>query len=279
MTRIATRDGTAYDTHDTGRGPVLVLLHGFADDSRTWEPLHEAVGDGRRLLAIDLLGHGGSDAPPPERHAVEQQATDIAWLIGGLCDQAVDVLGYSFGARVALWLAALSPTTVRRLVLESPSPGIPDAAARTARVAADERWVRLLETGDLAAFHETWEAQPIFASRAELSAEGREAIRARHLAASPRGLAASLRGAGQGVMTPLHERLPSIEVPTLVVAGALDPVGSDRARDVARCLPAGRLALIPDAGHAPHLERPEAFAGLVTEALSHVPIASSRGEP
>jgi 2-succinyl-6-hydroxy-2,4-cyclohexadiene-1-carboxylate synthase len=269
MTRIATRDGVAYDVHDTGHGPALVLLHGFAGSSRSWEPVAHALGDGRRLVAIDLLGHGGSDGPPPERHAIGRQAADLAWLIEGQCEGPVDILGYSLGARIALWLALTAPELVRRLVLESPSPGIDAAAEREARVAADERWATLLESGDLAAFHDAWEAQPVFASRAGLPDEARTELREIHLGSSARGLAASLRGAGHGVMPPLHDRLASLPIPVSVIAGALDPVGLERATTVARLLPHARLEIIPDAGHAPHLERPTTFVALANDFLTN----------
>ncbi len=279
MTRIATRDGVAYDVHDAGRGPVLVLLHGFAGSSQTWEPIADRLGDGRRLVAIDLLGHGGSDGPAAERQVMDRQVADLAWIIGGLCDGDVDVLGYSLGARVALWLAVSAPGLARRLVLESPSAGIVDAAERTARVAADERWARLLDAGDLAAFHDAWEAQPVFASRTTLPDDARAAIRDAHLASSARGLAGSLRGAGQGIMPPLHDHLDAIAAPALVIAGALDPIGRDRAAEVVDGLPHARLELLADSGHAPHLERPEAFLGLVSDFLTPQPTSIPRGEP
>ncbi len=275
MTRIATRDGVAYETHDMGRGPVVVLLHGFAGDGRTWDGVADGLGSGRRLLAIDLLGHGGSDAPPAQRHDVERQAADIAWLVEGLAGAQADVLGYSFGARVALWLALLAPTIVGRLVLESPSAGIGDPAARAARVAADERWAALLDAGDMAAFHDAWEAQPVFASRATLSAATRGAIRDGHVSANGRALAASLRGGGQGVMRPLHEHLGAVTAPALVITGALDPTGLERATQVARSLAHARLEVVEDAGHAPHIERPEAFLRVVTGFLD----SADRGVP
>jgi 2-succinyl-6-hydroxy-2,4-cyclohexadiene-1-carboxylate synthase len=268
MTRIAMRDGVAYDVHDTGRGRPLVLLHGFAGSSRSWEPVAHSLGAGRRLVAIDLLGHGGSDSPPAERHAIERQVADLAWLIEGQCEGPVDILGYSLGARVALWLAASTPGLVGRLVLESPSAGIEGVAERQARVAADERWAALLEAGDLGAFHDAWEAQPVFASRAGLPEEDRTALREIHLAASAKGLAASLRGAGQGTMPPLHEELASVCHPALVIAGALDPLGLERATTVARLLPDARMEVIPDAGHAPHLERREALVALANDFLT-----------
>jgi 2-succinyl-6-hydroxy-2,4-cyclohexadiene-1-carboxylate synthase len=275
MTRIATRDGVAYDVRDIGRGPVLVLLHGFAGDGRTWDLVADRLGRGRRLLSIDLLGHGGSDGPPATRHGVETQAGDVAWLIDGLVGQPADVLGYSFGARIALWLASAEPRAVDRLLLESPSAGLRDPEARVARVAADERFAVMLDEGDMAAFHEAWEAQPAFASRAALPDPVRADIREQHLAASGRGLAASLRGAGQGVMPALHERLTAIHAPSLVIAGGLDRVGRERAQEVAGPIPDSDLEIIPDAGHAPHIERPEVFLRVVLDFLDR----RTRGEP
>lgn len=275
MTRIATPDGVAYEVHDRGRGRVTILLHGFASSSRTWDSIAHRLGTRRRLLAIDLLGHGGSDGPPPLRHAVERQATDIAWLIEELAGTRVDVLGYSFGARVALWLGVLAPALVGCLVLESPSAGITGLAARAGRVTADERWATLLDAGDMNVFHDAWEAQPVFASRTDLATGTRAAIHAEHLAASAQGLAASLRGAGQGVMRPLQDQLGVIRIPTLVLAGACDPVGRERATQVAGSLPDAHLEVIEDAGHAPHIERPEAFLQVTTGFLD----SCERGEP
>jgi 2-succinyl-6-hydroxy-2,4-cyclohexadiene-1-carboxylate synthase len=81
------------------------------------------------------------------------------------------------------------------------------------------------------------------------------------------GLAASLRGAGQGVMEPLHEAVPGVSAPTLIIAGALDPTGRARAQDIAACIPGARLAIVEGAGHTPHLETPRTFRTLVTDFL------------
>lgn len=268
MTRMAAADGTTYAVHDIGMGSVTMLLHGFAGSGRTWDGVADRLGVGRRLVTVDLLGHGGSDAPPAARHDVQRQAADIASIIERLADgRSVDVIGYSFGARIALWLAVTTPARVRRLVLESPSAGITEAQARVDRVAADERWAQLLDTGDLVAFHEAWEAQPVFVSRARLPDGARAAIRAEHLGADARGLAASLRGAGQGAMPPLGPRLHLVETPTLVLAGTLDPVGQARATGVAQGIPGARLVLLEDMGHAPHLECPERFVRITNDFL------------
>ena len=72
-------------------------------------------------------------------------------------------------------------------------------------------------------------------------------------------------------MTPLFDALPSIGVPTLVIAGELDTIGGPRARLVAAAIPGARLALVDGAGHTPHDERPEAFRRLVHAFLEEEP--------
>ena len=165
-----------------------------------------------------------------------------------------DLLGYSFGARVALALAIGDPPAVRRLVLESPSAGIADPAERAARRAADEALGVEIERDGIPAFVAYWESLPLFAAQSALPEAARRRLHAERLRNDARGLAGSLRGAGQGAMSPLHDRLAAIWVPTLVVGGALDPVRA-RAEFVASRIPGARLVLIDGAGHAPHLGR------------------------
>ena len=261
MTGFIAADGTRYAVTRSGIGVPVLLLHGFTGSGADWDPFRPALERLTAPVTVDLLGHGTSDAPAdPARHAVERQAADLAaWLhADGLAP--AHVVGYSFGARVALRLAVDHPEVVRSLVLESPSAGISDAAARAERRAADDRLAQLLLTDGIAAFVERWEALPLFAGERTLPAEARRAIHAERLRNDPRGLAASLRGAGQGTMIPLHEALPGIAVPATVIAGGLDEAGRPRAESVALAIPAARLVVVPDVGHAVHREAPARFA-------------------
>ena len=72
-------------------------------------------------------------------------------------------------------------------------------------------------------------------------------------------------------MEPLFDRLPTIAVPTLVIAGELDAIGRPRAERVAAAIPDARLAVVDGAGHTPHDERPEAFRRLVHAFLEEEP--------
>ncbi|MEX1297339.1 MAG: 2-succinyl-6-hydroxy-2,4-cyclohexadiene-1-carboxylate synthase [Candidatus Limnocylindrales bacterium] len=252
-----------------GSGPSMLLLHGFTGTARMWSNQIEAWSASHRVIAPDLLGHGGSAAPSdPAVYALERQADSLADLLVLLEATPAIVVGYSMGARLALVLALEHPASVARLILESPSAGIVDDRDRAARREADEQLAEVVERDGVDAFIARWEALPIFASHAELPADVRAHQRVERRRHTPAGLAASLRGAGQGAMSPLHERLSMVVAPSLVLGGALDPTGLARARAVAERLSNARLEVIAGAGHTPHIEAPDAFLRITNDFLA-----------
>ncbi len=270
MTRRVVRD-SHLEVRSSGIGSPVLLLHGFTGRAADWTDLAVALRRaGHRTVVVDLLGHGRSDTPAdPGQYAVDRQATDLATLLRDVVGPSpADVVGYSMGARIALCLALDHPGAVRRLVLESPSAGIADPTGRAARQAADGRLADLLERDGIEPFVRVWEAQPIFASQAALPPTVRARLRVSRLANQPEALAASLRGAGQGVAPSTHARLATLQMPTLLVAGALDSIGRQRAEAMAAGIAGARLEMVGGAGHAPHLERPAAFRRLVTSFLA-----------
>ena len=271
MTRIAA-DGVHYNVRTDGSGPPLLLIHGFTGRGANWLPLLPELRRVATTITVDLLGHGNSDSPPdPARHAVERQAADIAAILRRLRLSPAAAMGYSMGARVALRLALAAPAVVSRLILESPSAGIADPDVRVARRASDEELARLAERDGIEAFVAHWESLPIFASESALPPETRAHYHADRLRCRPAGLAASLRGAGQGSMESLHGRLEFVTAPTLVIAGELDGVGRARARDIAAAIRGADLAVVEAAGHAPHRERCAEVTRLVLDFLARPP--------
>lgn len=263
-------DGIALEVRAAGTGPAVLFLHGFTGRGADWAPFLPAVrAIGHRTLVVDLLGHGRSDAPAdPAEYAVERQAGRLASLLRGRDAVPAVVVGYSFGARVALSLAIGEPAVVRALVLESPTAGVADADARAERRAADAALADAIELDGVTAFVDRWEANPVFASELGMPERRRARLRRERLRNRPGGLAGSLRGAGQGGMAPLHDRLADIAVPTLVIAGGTDAVGLERARAVASGIPAARLVVVPGRGHAVHREAPSTFRHLLIDQLS-----------
>ena len=254
---------------DEGAGHPVLLLHGFTGTSDAWNEHGAHLVARHRILVPCLPGHGGTTAPA-EAMSVEATADALAALLAARDAVPAHVVGYSLGARVALRIAVVYPEVVDRLVLESPSAGLPTEAERAARRDADEALAARLEADGIAPFVDEWERNAVFAG-ASPDPDRAARVREMRLGNDPAGLAASLRHAGQGAMEPLFDRLPSIAVPTLVIAGELDVIGRPRAERVAAAIPDARLAVVDGAGHTPHDERPEAFRGLVRAFLEEEP--------
>ncbi|HEU5102163.1 MAG TPA: 2-succinyl-6-hydroxy-2,4-cyclohexadiene-1-carboxylate synthase [Roseiflexaceae bacterium] len=261
-------DITLY-VEQSGAGRPLLLLHGFTGSAATWTPFIDALAPGLRILAPDLIGHGRSESPSDaQRYSIDRCVADLLAILDALQIERADVLGYSMGGRVALHLACAARERVGRLVLESSSPGIADAAERVARVAADEALAESIERDGLAAFVERWERLPLFASQASLPQEQRARLRAQRLGNNPLGLANSLRGMGAGRQPSLWDQLPELDVATLLIAGELDAKYRALAGQMLALLPNARATIVPGAGHTVHLEQSRLFIENVLEFLS-----------
>jgi pimeloyl-ACP methyl ester carboxylesterase len=107
----------SYEEHGGGDS-ALILLHGGYGSGEVFQPIVPALAEGRRVMTVDLQGHGRTaDIDRPLRF--ESMADDIAAFIAGLGSQRVDLMGYSLGGGVALRTAIQHPGVLRRLVLVS----------------------------------------------------------------------------------------------------------------------------------------------------------------
>ena len=253
---------------------TLVLLHGFTGSAAGWGHLMDTLASyGLRIIALDLLGHGQSDAPEDaNRYSIENCQNDILAVLQalGVKKGHAIILGYSMGGRIALY-AAFSGY-FRALILESSSPGLEDAAEREERRASDEALAASIEREGVPAFIERWERIPLFASQKTLPSECREALQRQRLQNNATGLAQSLRGVGTGVQPSLYAQLPVLHMPVLLIAGELDTKFTTIAKRMAQALPQSQLHIIPAAGHTVHLEQPQLFTSLVGDfslSLTH----------
>jgi len=242
-----------------------MLLHGFTGNGRSLSPIAAALADQFETLAPDLPGHGRAGAIAPEGFAATVDQL-VATLESTGRHQGC-WLGYSMGARLALGCAVRHPGSVAALVLIGGRAGIADAAERAARRQSDEALAGRIEALGMEAFVEEWLSQPLFATLARRGPAFLEAERRARLANDPRGLAASLRALGPAAQPPLFDELPGVRSPVLLVAGALDTRFVEAARELAQRLPRSELCIVPDCGHAVHLEQPQALVQAVREFL------------
>jgi 2-succinyl-6-hydroxy-2,4-cyclohexadiene-1-carboxylate synthase len=230
-----------------GTGPRIIFLHGFTQTARSWHAVaHEFKAD-HEIVAVDLPGHGDSG---DVRADLTQTADLVAESAG-----AGTYIGYSMGGRVGLHLALGHPQLVERLVLIGATAGIDDDGERAERRATDHALADFIENNGVELFLDRWLAQPLFASLPPESADRSD--RERNTAA---GLASSLRRSGTGSQQSLWSRLQELDMPVLVVAGEHDDKFTALAHRLVSAIGSNAtFASIEDAGHAAHLERPEAF--------------------
>lgn len=250
--------------------PPVLLVHGLMSDSGTWrEVLEPLAALGLRAIAVDLLGHGESDAP-----AGLYLLDDFALLLDGFMaalglDDAT-VCGHSLGGAIAVHFGYHYPKRVRRLVLVSAgglgrevSPvlrmlALPGAEALTGAVMG-RRWVqRVLRS---ALVHRLFRVTP--ARLVNLRRIGRTLFRADLRAAFFRSLRGVIGPRGQLGSFVEMEYLAA-HVPTLLVWSQRDviiPVA--HAHRTHEYLPGSELVVFRGGGHEPHRRNADAFANAV----------------
>ena len=249
-----------FNVEDQGSGTPLVLLHGFTGSSASWSPLFQDLARLHRVVAIDTIGHGASSAPEDLSHYVFEQALrDLTEVTTQLGIARADWLGYSMGGRLALGMAVDHPEMVTSLILESATAGIQHEKERLQRAEADQGLARRIEEVGIESFVDEWERLPIWETQRTLPVEVLQAQREIRLSNSTVGLANSLRGMGQGAQPSYWDRLDEIDVPVLLMAGALDRKFVGIAGQMGVRIAGAELAVVPDAGHAVHLERSRDF--------------------
>jgi 2-succinyl-6-hydroxy-2,4-cyclohexadiene-1-carboxylate synthase len=248
-----------------------MLLHGYTGSGQSMAGVARLLEHDCETLAPDLPGHGRTvQEPVPAAYDFDACLRRLVATLESTGHRRADWLGYSMGARLALGCAVRHPDSVASLVLLAGRAGIEDPAERTARRDADDVLAARIESRGIEAFVDEWLAQPLFATLRRLGEDFLDRERQARLANDARGLAASLRGLGPAAQPALFDALPGVRVPVLLVAGALDLRFVELAQGLARRLPQAEVCVIPEAGHAAHLERPEAFARAVREFLRRV---------
>lgn len=234
--------------------PHVVALHGFTQHGGAFDELAALLD--LTVVAPDLPGHGETEVSPVTTDVAVDAVAAVIESIG----PPVALLGYSQGGRMALQLALIRPALVDRLILVSASPGIPGTQQREERKKRDEALATYLLEAGIDAFVDEWLALPMFAGLRRRQEEWILADRQLRLENTAAGLAAALRGMGQGVQRYFGDQLAELRMPALFVAGGDDPRYLDHATTMASVVPDGALSVVNGAGHSLIGEAPEALS-------------------
>ncbi|MCW2620809.1 MAG: alpha/beta hydrolase fold protein [Frankiales bacterium] len=260
----------------SGGGVPVLLLHGAPETSSSWRDVAPALAHGRRVLAPDLPGLGGSTFTGP--YDIPVLVEQLAALIEAEVEGPVDVAGHDWGGVLALALAGLRPDLVRRLAVlnapyRQPAPfwraayiaffALPLAPEGAFAVAGRRIVDAMLRAG--------WGRGPALDD--ERRAEYEAAYAPRAAVSALMGYYRAVARPRRGALLPgtvLGAVMPPVDKPgTVVVWGAEDPalpisVGEAVVRELG---PATRMVTIPGAGHFVVVEAPEVVAEVLAEAF------------
>ncbi|MCL2179112.1 MAG: 2-succinyl-6-hydroxy-2,4-cyclohexadiene-1-carboxylate synthase [Proteobacteria bacterium] len=251
-------------TSTHGSGFPLLLLHGFAGDKSSWDGLVPQLAAFSKVVRVDLPGH--AHAPLPTNLG-EEGFFEVVDALAGCIPPPMDVAGYSQGARLALALALRHPQRIRRLILESGTPGLHSEELRQNRREEDEARATLLEREGVLAFMDSWEKLPLFATQARLPEKAKEALAQRRKAHPASGLAGALRCMGLGTQPNFWPLLGGLHLPTLLISGEEDTKFTTIAQQMLCALPLAWHVAIASCGHAIHLESPQQWLEAVSVFL------------
>jgi pimeloyl-ACP methyl ester carboxylesterase len=254
--RVRTKRG-AISTLSAGSGPPVLMLHGLGGTKASFLPTVAALApEGRRMIAADLPGFGDSDKPLAAPYDARFFCRATIALIDELGLDQLDLVGHSMGGRVALEAAMFAPERFRRVVLMTPSL----AWLRERRWAPWLRLVRpelgLLQPAPRPAV-DAIVRRLIPGGRSRWATAGIDEFLRSYLTA--RGRAAFYAAARQIYMEDpavFWSRLRSLELPSLFIWGARDPlVPAAFERHVREAVPNAEHVTL-QCGHIPQVERP-----------------------
>jgi pimeloyl-ACP methyl ester carboxylesterase len=247
-----------------GDGPPLLLVHGFGAALDWWDGVAPALAARRRVIHLDLIGHGGT-AAPRSGYAIGRQARLAAAALDKLGVGRVSVVGHSMGGEVATAFAELDPGRVERLILidSPPTPG-------TTFTVLTEAYLTPVLGKALSRFRT---ADAVRRGLAQGFAPG-FAVPERFVVDLERLTYSAFRQAhaesvAYRTARPTDERLAALSrvPPLLVIFGSLDAiVPPDHARLFER-VPGAKVVMIEGAGHSPMVERPAETVKLIEGVL------------
>lgn len=256
---IVASDGAriAFDLLGDSDALPIVLVHSLGCDHQMWDHQLGELARTHRVVALDLRGHGKSDAPDAD-YTLDRLSTDVLEVADGLGIESFDYCGLSVGGLIGLWLGLNARSRVRSLTLCNTG----------AKISETERWnerIELARTRGMEplvdAVIDRWFTPDFVDAQPQVV----EQYRFRLLETDPKGYAgccAAIRDAD------LRDDVHAIATRTLIVAGTRDIATPPELSELMATQIQGSTLTLLEAGHLSNIEQPEAFTDALTRFLT-----------
>ena len=255
-------NGTRLYYEVAGSEHPLVLIHGFALDTRMWDYQFEAFAQHYRVVRYDMRGYGKSLPPTDESYS---HTDDLMALLERLRTDRAHVFGQSRGGAVAIDFALAHPEATGALVLVDPVLGGHSWSQEAARTDG-AIWETAAKSG-VEAGKAKWLAHPLFAPARE---KPEVAARLEQIVSDYSGWHLINTDPGRYADPPAAQRLHEIGAPTLVVVGERDLPDFLVIADTLQQVPNARKVVLPGVGHMCNMEDPTKFNEVVLDFLANL---------
>ena len=257
----AATGAVSIERDEVANAPLVVLLHGAGMDRSVWsQQTRWLAHHGTRVLAVDLPGHGDSDGP-----ALTSIGDLAAWTacLADALDGPIHLVGHSMGAFIALEAAAATPDRVASVVLMGVGAAMPVHPDLQTAANADDPLAAALMAGWMHGPDQRFGLNPT--PGMSMTGTSRAVIEACPPGVLGPDLAAC--AAYQGAV----DAATSLTCPTTLILGSLDRMTPRRAaQPLLDAMPLASIVELPDSGHAPMMEEPEAVRRALGDHLDRL---------
>jgi magnesium chelatase accessory protein len=275
--RFVKAAGLLWHVQISGQGPVLLLLHGTGSSTHTWRHLEPFLRPHFTVVALDFPGHGFTQSPPKRLLTLPGMAEGIAGLLREIDIVPEFAAGHSAGAAVIVRMTLDKQIEPRGLVSLNGAL-IPFGGVATHIFAP---FAKFLFVNPLIPQLLAWKGQEstavdhmIRGTGSIIDAEGLEFYR--QLVSSPDHISATLGMMANWELETLHQELPRLDVPLLLIAGQNDKtINPDEAFAVRALVASAKVEVLRGLGHLAHEERGDDAAALMLDFIRSIELLAA----
>ena len=256
-------------TTGSSKNPAILFLHGFLGAGSDWDNIADFFSNDFFCILPDLPGHGKSDIGYQlQNYSFQSTAEQLISMLDEYQIRTAIFIGYSMGARLALYTYFHHSIRLKAMVLEGVNPGFRTSLEITERLKWENQICERLQDG-MEPFLDYWTHLPLFHSLHEYP-EKLNALKLKRLQNRSDRLILSMKAAGLSQQTNFWPRLKQINVPLMLVAGEKDEKFLTITKEFVKEYPRAELTIIPKSGHNTHWENPEGYSNKLNKFLNGI---------